>query len=430
MLETTVGRSRFAGCALALSLPLALSLIGGGALASDWAGTETTDEEGVLHVMNPPEPMSGEETVGMTEMWRIGGDTDDDAEFFGVLNQVTTDEAGNVYLLDRQLTEVKIFSPDGEYINTIGREGEGPGEFRRPSDLFVTPDGHVAVMQGAPGKIILLTRDGQPAGEYPMPASDDGGFRFFSGGRMKAGQVVLAMSENAFNDDGMTRSTHLVRVDDAGAETARYMTLTTRWRRSDTIIDESDSRGWWVNWDMSPDGRVFANWEFGEYAVHVWNADGTKDRVIEMDYEPRVRSADEKEQAYQRMSGFIRRIPNSELRISENAQAIQNIFVRDDGSLWVLSSRGAIDAPEGSIGQFDVYDKDGRFAKRITLEGEGDYTDDGYFFSKDRLYVVLGLRSSAAAMQGGRTDSDGNDVDIDEAEPIAVVCYELDGVNL
>ena len=83
--------------------------------------------------------MSGEETVGLTELWRIGGDTDDDAEFFGVLSQITTDEAGNVYLLDRQLTEVKVFSPDGEYLNTIGREGEGPGEFRRPSDLFITP---------------------------------------------------------------------------------------------------------------------------------------------------------------------------------------------------------------------------------------------------------------------------------------------------
>ena len=86
--------------------------------------------------------------------------------------------------------------------------------------------------------------------------------------------------------------------------------------------------------------------------------------------------------------------------------------------------------PEGTIGRFDVYDKDGRFAKRIALEGEGDYEDDGFFFSKNRLYVVLGLRSAAAAMRGGRTDSGGEEVDIDEAEPIAVVCYEVDGVNL
>ena len=185
-----------------------------------------------------------------------------------------------------------------------------------------------------------------------------------------------------------------------------------------------------MNWDMAPDGRVFANWQFDDYAVHVWNPDGTKDRVIRRDYAPRVRSEEERERAYQRMSPMLRRIPNSTLTVSDSDQAITGLYVRDDGSAWVLTSRGAKDAPDGAIGQFDVYDLDGRFRKQVTLMGEGDQQDDGFFFAQDRVFVVLGLQSARMAQRGGGETSSGDELEMDDADPITIICYALDGVNL
>lgn len=148
--------------------------------AGSWAGTETV-ENGVTWVRNPADPSEGRGVIELKELWRIGGETDAEGEFFGVLNQITTDDTGNVYLLDRQLTEVKVFSPDGAYLRTIGHEGEGPGEFVRPSDVFLTPEGRVAVVQGFPGKIVLLSKDGTPAGEYPTPKREQTGLGGFQG---------------------------------------------------------------------------------------------------------------------------------------------------------------------------------------------------------------------------------------------------------
>ena len=99
-------------------------LIGAASGQSTWQGTEE-QRDGVLHVMNPSSPIEEPVTLKLEELWRLGGDSEADEEFFGVIGAITTDAASNVYLLDRQLTEVKVFSPDGGYLRTIGHEGEG-----------------------------------------------------------------------------------------------------------------------------------------------------------------------------------------------------------------------------------------------------------------------------------------------------------------
>ena len=58
----------------------------------------------------------------------------------------------------------------------------------------------------------------------------------------------------------------------------------------------------------------------------------------------------------------------------------------------------------------------------MTLKGDGHPRRDGYFFVKDRLYVVTGLLDAVMAAQGGGEDTE----EIEEAEPMAVICYKLD----
>jgi hypothetical protein len=96
------------------------------------------------------------------ELWRVGGDSESEEDLFGVISDIDIDATGEVYLLDSQLSEVKVYSKDGEYLRSLGREGEGPGEFRRPAAMFFTDDGKVAVVQMMPGKIVLLSRTANP----------------------------------------------------------------------------------------------------------------------------------------------------------------------------------------------------------------------------------------------------------------------------
>ena len=106
--------------------------------------------------------------------------------------------------------------------------------------------------------------------------------------------------------------------------------------------------------------------------------------------------------------------------ISKTDRDIQKLYARDGGKLWVLSSRGAIDPPEGSLGVFDVYDRNGRFTEQLSLRGEGSIERDGFFFSGDRLYVVTSLVSARSAMFGGSSE-----IGEEEAEPISIICYQI-----
>ena len=86
--------------------------------AADWKGVEVS-REGVLHVKNPAEPSSPPVEVAASERWRIGGETEDEDFFFGVIQTIDTDQDGNIYLLDRQLHQVMIYSPEGEFIRNL-----------------------------------------------------------------------------------------------------------------------------------------------------------------------------------------------------------------------------------------------------------------------------------------------------------------------
>ena len=50
---------------------------------------------------------------------------------------VAVDKAGNIYILDSGNARIQKFGPDGKYLATIGRKGQGPGEFILPDGLDI-----------------------------------------------------------------------------------------------------------------------------------------------------------------------------------------------------------------------------------------------------------------------------------------------------
>ncbi len=403
---------------------VAMAALAAPATAGDWKGkVETIDSKKV--VMNPAAPVKDATSVKMEELWRLGGETDDEDEFFGVIADIEIDENGNVYLLDSQLAEVKIYDKDGNFLNSIGREGEGPGEFRLPSAMFFTEEGHVAVVQTVPGKIVILSRDGEPIGDYPLPKPEDGGFQLLVGASAQAGNLVVFMGRTSFNqaEGKWSRTDFLASVDTEGNQLAEFATKTKTINMAAAELDDATWDTFERRWAVGPDGKVYACESYDNYDISVWNSDGSFDRTIRREFKHRARSTDEKEFMNKMMSHFAKQIPNCKVTINEMCKDIESIHVRDDGSIWVLNSNGARDAGDGQLGEFDVYNKEGHFIRNVTLQGDGDPLDDLYLFVKDRVYVVSDFLQAAMVAQG----VEGVFEDDDEAEPMAVICYKLDG---
>lgn len=409
--STRVAAASAAVLILAAALPSA---------AADWSGSKVT-RDGVPHMINPAEPMVAPTTRSPEVLWRAGG-MDDEAVIFGVVTDITADDAGNLYLLDTQLNEVMVFSADGEYLRSIGREGEGPGEFRRPSGLFLTPDGNVAVLQTMPGRIVLMTPQGDPIGNHPVPETPDGGMMVFAQGDRAGDHIVLLTASFARRDDGMDITRQLVRINDAGEIVGTLYEQTNARNFASMSFDEREMQG--VRWTCGPDGRVYVSDDFDAYRVLVYAPGGALDHVIEREYGHRKRSPEEKEEhkpdIRMRRGNHTER---PETTVSETDRDILAMFPRTDGSLWVVSSRGGYDAAEGTLATFDVYDTDGRFEQQVTVTADADYVGDGIHFVGNRLYVVKGLQSAQRAAMGGGEEL--TDEELENAEPVSLICYDL-----
>lgn len=408
-----------------LLLPLLLVLVvavGGSAQAEVWGGREVV-EDGVKHVMNPAESLERPSTIELEEAWRIGGEDDQgDEQHLGVITDIIADDDGNFYMLDAQLSEIKVYSEDGEYLRTIGREGEGPGEFRGARSMFWVPGGNIGVLQPFPGKIVVLTPEGDPADEFPLPEAPGGGFRVLFAAEYAGENLALIYGVNQPGQSGFTQTSVLSLVDSKGENEVRLHSQVLTLEAAEALIKEREWDAFRNRWASSSDGRAFSAVNFGEYSINVWDSRGRLERVIHREYPDHVRSAEEKERLLEIYKGFARRIPIPEIEyeIEDNFNQIGSLQVREDGSLWVQTSRGTHGLQAGVAAIFDVFDDQGRFTRQVTLAGQGDALEDGYLLVKDRLFVVKDYRQALLALQGGGGSGE------EEVERTQIISYFLE----
>jgi len=61
---------------------------------------------------------------------------DENVAFYMPLD-MALDAEGNLYVLDTGNHRIQKFSPDGDFLATLGRKGQGPGEFNFPGSLDI-----------------------------------------------------------------------------------------------------------------------------------------------------------------------------------------------------------------------------------------------------------------------------------------------------
>ena len=102
-------------------------------------------KDAVKVIGNPLEPLYGKIALELVEDLCIGNDNDENYLFYKV-RDIEVDKAGYIYVLDSGNYRVQKFDPKGMYVKTIGRKGQGPGEFERPVHLILNHEsGHLYV---------------------------------------------------------------------------------------------------------------------------------------------------------------------------------------------------------------------------------------------------------------------------------------------
>lgn len=363
------------------------------------------------HVANTDVPRDGVSTLEFREVWHRGHD--DDAEvMFGAVRTVETGPDGNVYALDTQLSQVVVFAPDGELLRTLSREGEGPGECRRPEDIVFLPDGSLGIVQYINGRIIRITLDDVPLGSLMPPGDEHGGAGMSSIRRVRSrgGSLVVngARVTPGENDTGMVRTQYLVRCDDEATPLVEYLS---------TTVPSNLMRDGWIEhrnyfpsherWDIDAAGRVLAAADRNEYRITVYEPDGSVAFTFGRDFAPRKRTEEQKQEI--RDSLVVLRDGQRvtvEVEVEDHAPAISELHVMDGGEIWVLAAIGGPERPEGVMMSYDVFSPEGEYLRRLHVACDGDPEEDRLFLlGEGRTVLVRGaVQARRNAFGGSRAE--------------------------
>jgi len=89
----------------------------------------------------------------------------------GQINDIQTDNS-NLFILDRKNQVLKRFDIEGNYLNDIGKSGNGPGEFGRIFCFCVVPEMKSVIISDQTGKALLFySYEGKYIKSIDLPAS-------------------------------------------------------------------------------------------------------------------------------------------------------------------------------------------------------------------------------------------------------------------
>jgi len=108
----------------------------------------TRDSAGVTLAENFGEPPVGENgwRIGSEPVLQIGTLEGEDAYMFQRIWGATRLSNGVIAVVDNLASELRIYSPTGEHLNTFGRKGEGPAEFDSPVLMGALPGDTLVVV--------------------------------------------------------------------------------------------------------------------------------------------------------------------------------------------------------------------------------------------------------------------------------------------
>jgi hypothetical protein len=344
------------------------------ASASEWKGQRVM-KDGVLHVLNPAEPMEPPEVYDMQELWRLESETPEGDVVFGSIDDAAFDPSGNAYLLDVQLKTVHVISSDGKYIRSIGREGEGPGDLQAPEGILITHDGRLGITDDRPARLNLFALDGTPESAWTPIAAP--GTLFIPFACRQHGDGFLLACKTLQRTAEEILISHLLGLFDATG----HLT-TVFWRRDQRLLRGSSIS--FSEEELEPlnvfaidsAGCVYCAPLYSEYAIHVFYPDGTPRSVITRDFAHVRRAGKDISDMRAHLATLYRSWPNADIQVASHERDIVDLSVRPNGDLWVQTSQGWYSTMPGTAITFDVLDREGRFSKQAILRGEIDAHED------------------------------------------------------
>lgn len=353
----------------------------------EWGGTVETLESGRVLIRNPDVSSWGAEGEWqLRERFRLGTFEGEGPDLFGQIRDIELGPDGELYVLDSQADEVRVFGPDGAHLRTFGRSGQGPGELNRPAGFTLDPDGILWIMNwgnarysGFHASTGELAREKRRIASFtmmPWPGRFDPSGRLLDISLGSAGEPVILLLDTAFVPQDTLR---MPEPDE------QHQVL---FRRGDVpVMSAMVPFAPQPSWAPHSGGGIVVG-EGDAYRLHRVDFHGDTTMTIEVLRTPVPVTRAERDSALAAFGEIGRRAggaaPDRQPRVPSNKPAHGALFVDDRGRTWVRQSSGS-----GSGAVWDVLAEDGRLLGGVSIPASPAFTSPS--LRGDRLAVAISV---------------------------------------
>lgn len=333
---------------------------------TEWKG-KIDWEDDVKVIRNPAEPVYGEIPFDLEEDLSIGREDDENYLFYRAVD-VAVDEQDNIYVLEYRNCRIQKFDRDGNYLQTIGRKGQGPGELERPIQLLLDKTGKIYVKDGR--KVKIFDREGNYLRDfllknYPFELFTDGEGNIWGkfSVRTESGQ---AMSFDHVNSQGETVKT--IASYPYGATFKRSGDVT--WGVSHQYLFDLQV--------AKIDDNTFCYGYSKDYELNIIDEKGDllfRIRKEEPDYPITEKEKDKIRGQFKRAPEQVRKA----ILFPDHRPFFGPILTDDKGRIYVLRIRSPLD--EEKIIRYDIFSREGYYLYRTSLSDWPQLIKGGYLYT-------------------------------------------------
>lgn len=308
--------------------------------------------------------------LAVREQWRVPAE--DEAYLVSTLTDAAIDPRGDLCLADVRQKCVLVFSRDGRYVRTLGREGEGPGESRDVRSVFFSGDRY-GLLQAVPGAIVWLNVDGTPAGKVLIaPGATEGeSFVVVAWGQQDGGRILAWIDRSAVRDGKIVPGEEgLVEVaPDGSVGPFIFRVPEQESARTEDGIDEGKVYDIWMRrWCGDGHGGVWVAPERDQYVLQHWGSGGRLLHEVRLPYESVERTAVGRSSTLDWMKR--RGWREEQVKVGRKAPVFAGLRLGADGRLWARLDHGGT-VPGSEMNRvYDVFDDEGRRLEQVRVRGE------------------------------------------------------------
>jgi len=388
---------------LELSLLVFLNLLVIGLIDSNrLSSAQTKIEKDAFPVVidngsNPKSPDGRIWTISFKEDLIIGVKEGDENYMFGDRIEFNVDNEGNIYAVDWDRKRIQKYGPDGTYILTIGRDGQGPGEFINPWKPYFNRQGNLYIRDIANHKVSFFDLKGELITEIKLPEKVDG-IQINSRGDYVGGITDIQVDPKSKK----TTYSHSYGLFDQELNPIGVF-LQTTWTSSLLKGRDPDSLAEFLAETMSKnayspevthilgrDDRIYLGYP-ESYEIKVYSPEGKPEKLIRKDQplQP-VTESYKKDFAASQEKDFlvyvadlypesVRKKALSLIRYPKYLPAYQKFVLLDNGWLAVV-----VDVVKGGLTKLDFFDENGIYIAEILTR----IPIKGLIIRKDKAYAI------------------------------------------